>query len=103
MIDRAEGVVGLERARAKVSHVTPDGEPRVELIDGVRLHRCQTVSHADGHLTEIIRGEWEIGALPIVQVHATTAFPGRIRAWGLHLRTVDRLFVAVGSVKLVCY
>ena len=41
--------------------------------------------------------------LPIVQVHVTTTQPGRIRAWGLHQRSTDRLFVVSGLVSLVVF
>ena len=45
----------------------------------------------------------EITGNPIVQVHITTTFVGRIRAWGLHQRSSDRLFVVSGLVKIVVY
>jgi dTDP-4-dehydrorhamnose 3,5-epimerase len=38
-----------------------------------------------------------------VQVTQTVTFPGRIRAWGIHRNTVDRLFAATGSLCIVCY
>ncbi len=38
-----------------------------------------------------------------MQVHLTTTFPGRVRAWGLHQRSTDRLFVVTGLVKIVVY
>jgi hypothetical protein len=44
-----------------------------------------------------------LGADGFVQVNATTTFPGRIRAWGIHRLTVDRLFAATGSLCIVCY
>jgi dTDP-4-dehydrorhamnose 3,5-epimerase len=40
---------------------------------------------------------------PIVQVHVTTTLPGRIRAWGLHQRSTDRLFVVSGLVTIVVF
>jgi dTDP-4-dehydrorhamnose 3,5-epimerase len=40
---------------------------------------------------------------PVVQVHQTTTFPGRIRAWGLHQQSTDRLFVATGLVKIAIF
>jgi dTDP-4-dehydrorhamnose 3,5-epimerase len=46
---------------------------------------------------------WELLDEPIVQVHMSTTLPGRVRAWGLHQRTSDRLFVASGLVHIVCY
>jgi dTDP-4-dehydrorhamnose 3,5-epimerase len=39
----------------------------------------------------------------VVQVNLTTTFPGKIRAWGIHRLTVDRLFAATGSLCIVCY
>jgi len=38
-----------------------------------------------------------------VQVHLTTTQPGRTRAWGLHQRSTDRLFVVSGLVSIVVY
>lgn len=96
-------VQGADAAVKRRSHVTDEGELAVDLIEGVRYRWVRPVSHNDGHLTEIIQTGWEIAELPIVQVHMTTTFPGRVRAWGRHHRTVDRLFVASGSVRLVCY
>lgn len=82
---------------------TSDGHLRVDPIDGLRFRLARPVSHNHGHLTEIYRSLWNITEEPIVQVNLSTTFPGRVRAWGLHARTVDRLFVAAGAVKIVCY
>jgi dTDP-4-dehydrorhamnose 3,5-epimerase len=38
-----------------------------------------------------------------VQVHVTTTLVGRVRAWGLHQRLTDRLFVVSGLVKIVVF
>jgi dTDP-4-dehydrorhamnose 3,5-epimerase len=38
-----------------------------------------------------------------VQVHVTSTLPGRVRAWGLHERSTDRLFVVSGMVSIVVY
>jgi dTDP-4-dehydrorhamnose 3,5-epimerase len=96
-------ILGSEHAVKRRSHITANGRLAVDLIDGLRYRRIQPVSHNDGHVTEIIQSTWDIAELPIVQVHLTTTFPGRVRGWGLHHHTVDRLFVASGSVRLVCY
>ena len=69
----------------------------------MRFRLTRPVPHEDGHVIEIARVDWEIVDRPVVQVHMTTAFPGRIRAWGLHARSTDRLFVATGLVDVVCY
>jgi dTDP-4-dehydrorhamnose 3,5-epimerase len=79
------------------------GRIRVDAIDGVRFRLTRPVPHEDGHVIEIARVDWEIVDRPVVQVHMTTTFPGRIRAWGLHARSTDRLFVATGLVDIVCY
>jgi dTDP-4-dehydrorhamnose 3,5-epimerase len=94
---------GLDATARKRSEVGAGGELRVEPIDGLRLRLTRPVAHEDGHLMEIARSTWEILDHPIVQVHMTTTLPGRVRAWGLHRRTTDRLFVASGLVRLVCY
>ena len=36
-------------------------------------------------------------------MHTTTTLPGRVRAWGLHQGSTDRLFVVDGLVKIVVF
>jgi len=96
-------VKGIEQTVPKQSDVHADGDLRVDPIDGLRFHLMRPVAHDDGHLIEIARRTWEIVEQPIVQVHMTTTYPGRVRAWGLHQQIVDRLFVASGLVRIVCY
>jgi dTDP-4-dehydrorhamnose 3,5-epimerase len=98
-----ERVEGFAHALAKQSHTTADGRLRLDPIEGVQYRLTRPVSHRDGHLTEAFRADWGIADLPIVQVNLTVTFPGRIRAWGIHRRTVDRLFAATGSLCIVCY
>jgi dTDP-4-dehydrorhamnose 3,5-epimerase len=54
-------------------------------------------------VTEVARASWEILRTPIVQIHITTTLPGRVRAWGLHQFSMDRLFVVSGLVTLVVF
>jgi dTDP-4-dehydrorhamnose 3,5-epimerase len=75
----------------------------VDPIEGVRYRLARPVSHRHGHLTEAFRADWGMTDAPVVQVNLTTTFPGRIRAWGIHRFTVDRLFAATGSLCIVCY
>jgi dTDP-4-dehydrorhamnose 3,5-epimerase len=96
-------VAGFDKVAQRTSHTTPEGELRVDLIEGVRYRFARPVTHDHGHLTEVFRTSWGLTDAPIVQVNATTTFPGRVRAWGLHLRTIDRLFVLSGAVRIVCY
>lgn len=96
-------VRGGESTTPKRSDVDAAGNLRIDPIDGLRYRLTRPVAHEDGHLVEIARLGWEILSEPIVQVHMTTTLPGRVRAWGLHRQTTDRLFVASGLVRVVCY
>jgi len=88
---------------AKQSAVDQAGQLRLLPIDGVKFRPTRPVPHADGHVTEVVRASWDALGESIVQVHITTTMAGRIRAWGLHRLTTDRLFVALGLVKIVVY
>jgi dTDP-4-dehydrorhamnose 3,5-epimerase len=103
MPDDRPNVIGAEALAQKHSVVDRGGEPSVPLIAGLRLRPTRPVPHRDGHVTEIARIDWDALDEPIVQVYMTTTLPGRVRAWGLHRRTTDRLFVASGLVRIVCY
>jgi dTDP-4-dehydrorhamnose 3,5-epimerase len=98
-----EQVAGMAAAVHRESHTTPRGELRMELIDGVSYRLLRPVSHTHGHVTEAFREDWHVTDAPVVQVNVSTTFAGRVRAWGLHAATVDRLFVASGSVRIVCF
>ena len=98
-----EDVEGFASALAKQSHTTSRGALRLIPIDGVKYRLARPVSHHHGHLTEAFRDDWGVTEAPIVQVNLTTTFPGRIRAWGIHRFTVDRLFASTGSLCIVCY
>jgi dTDP-4-dehydrorhamnose 3,5-epimerase len=96
-------VVGIDRLAAKASAVNEQGALRQEPIEGIRLRPIRPVPHEDGTLAEIARIAWDEIDQPIVQVHLTTTMAGRVRAWGLHRVSTDRLFVVRGLVSLVVY
>jgi dTDP-4-dehydrorhamnose 3,5-epimerase len=96
-------ITGLAALRPKHSAVDHDGQLKIERIAGMDFRPTRPVPHEDGHVIEIARAEWDIVTMPIVQVHMTTTLPGRVRAWGLHRGTIDRLFVARGLVRIACY
>jgi dTDP-4-dehydrorhamnose 3,5-epimerase len=96
-------VVGREALVPKRSAVDGSGRPLGDRIDGLIFRPVRPVPHEDGTLVEIARAEWPELSLPIVQVHLTTTLAGRKRAWGLHQRSTDRLFVVKGLVSLVVY
>ena len=96
-------VLGGKELLAKQSAVNERGSLRSTLIHDLKFRPTRPVPHEDGHVSEVARATWdEIGG-PVVQVHITTTLPGRIRAWGLHQRSTDRLFVVSGLVKIAVF
>ncbi len=96
-------VLGGAELVAKHSAVTAEGKLRLVPIVGVEFRSTRPVPHEDGHVTEVARADWQLLGEPLVQVHITTTFPGRVRAWGLHQQSTDRLFVVAGLVKIVVF
>ena len=96
-------VIGLDLLVAKASAVDQQGTLRQRPIDGILLRPVRPVPHGDGTLAEIARAAWDEIDQPIVQVHLTTTMAGRVRAWGLHQSSTDRLFVVRGLVSIVVY
>jgi dTDP-4-dehydrorhamnose 3,5-epimerase len=97
------GLIGGNELVAKHSAVNERGALRLDPIHGIEFRPTRPVPHEDGHVTEVARASWDIVGGPIVQVHITTTMPGRIRAWGLHQRSTDRLFVVSGLVKIAVF
>ena len=87
----------------KQSAVDASGALRQDPIDGVRFRPTRPVPHEDGVVAEVAREAWPEIDQPVVQVHITTTMAGRIRAWGLHQASTDRLFVVRGLVSIVVY
>jgi dTDP-4-dehydrorhamnose 3,5-epimerase len=96
-------IIGMDRLVAKASAVDRTGDLRQEPIDGVGFRPVRPVPHQDGTVAEIARAAWDEIDQPIVQVHLTTTMAGRVRAWGLHRLSTDRLFVVRGLVSIVVY
>ena len=96
-------VTGYEQLVGKQSAVDAKGALQQDPIEGVQFRPTRPVPHEDGTLAEIARASWPEIHLPVVQVHLTTTYPGRTRAWGLHEASTDRLFVVSGLVSIVVY
>lgn len=96
-------IAGVEHLVAKASAVDSTGHLKQPAIAGVRFRPTRPVPHEDGTVAEIARTAWDEVDQPIVQVHLTTTMAGRIRAWGLHRYSTDRLFVVRGLVSIVVY
>jgi dTDP-4-dehydrorhamnose 3,5-epimerase len=96
-------VEGLEHLVPKHSAVDARGQLQQQPIDGLRFRPTRPVPHEDGAVAEIARVDWAEIDQPIVHTHVTTTEPGRVRAWGLHRQSADRLFVVKGLVSIVVY
>ena len=96
-------VVGAEALAAKHSAVDSAGNLHVAPLAGVAFRPTRPVPHEDGHVTEVARADWQVIGGPLEQVHITTTFAGRVRAWGLHQYSTDRLFVVSGLVRIVLF
>lgn len=96
-------VDGASAMVAKESRVDVDGTWRADSIDGVEFRPTRPVPHEDGFVTEVARRDWPIVDADITQVHVSSTLPGRVRAWGLHLASTDRLFVVSGLVSIVVH
>ena len=96
-------MAGYDALVSKQSAVDATGALRQDPIDGLRFRPVRPVPHEDGTVAEVARAVWPEVDLPIVQVHITTTLPGRVRAWGLHQASTDRLFVVCGLVSIAVY
>jgi dTDP-4-dehydrorhamnose 3,5-epimerase len=96
-------IVGWNVLIDKRSAVDAQARWRIDPIEGLAFRPVRPVPHEDGTVSEVARASWPEINLPIVQVHVTTTQPGRIRAWGLHRHSTDRLFVVSGLVSIVVY
>jgi dTDP-4-dehydrorhamnose 3,5-epimerase len=101
--EEAAVVIGRQGLVAKHSAVDENGNLLQRRIEGVLFRPVRPVPHEDGTVAEVARMAWEELDLPIVQVHITTTLAGRIRAWGLHQISTDRLFVVSGLVSIVVF
>jgi len=73
------------------------------LIDGVALFEMKNVLGQHGHLTEIYRSDWKLDDAGVEQVFQTVFEAGGVSAWHAHELTRDRLFVSVGTMRIVLY
>lgn len=84
--------------------VRPDWSPTSGIaIEGVDVRPITNVLTDNGYLTEIFRSEWDGSRLGTGQVFQRVLQPGSVSAWHVHMRTTDRLFCAVGVLKLALF
>ncbi|HEX5213540.1 MAG TPA: dTDP-4-dehydrorhamnose 3,5-epimerase family protein [Pseudolabrys sp.] len=68
-------------------------------IEGVIVHTLTPHHDSRGHLVEIYRESWDLGCRP-VQFNAVTSDGGVLRGVHVHVRHVDHLVVAAGTMTL---
>jgi dTDP-4-dehydrorhamnose 3,5-epimerase len=93
----------LPGARKDTQLVTKEWRSIQEQIDGVIVREVLHVPRDHGVITEMFRPEWDPTGLPIIHIYQSRLFPGAIGAWSCHAKTVDRLFVNQGHLKIVLY
>ncbi len=93
----------LTGARKDDPQVTSEWQKLQQTIDGVVMREVLHVPRDHGVITETYRPEWDPTGLPVVHVYQSRLFPGAIGAWSCHEKTIDRLFVNQGHLKLVLY
>jgi dTDP-4-dehydrorhamnose 3,5-epimerase len=93
----------LSGARKDGQLVTSDWQTVAAPIDGVVVHEVLHVPRDHGVITEIFRPQWDPSGLPVVHIYQSRLFPGAIGAWSCHARTIDRLFVNQGQLKIVLF
>ena len=93
----------IESAKKDGPQVTSDWKRLHEGIDGVTVREVLHVPRDHGVITEVYRPEWDPSGLPVVHVYQSRLFPGAIGAWSCHAKTIDRLFVNQGHLKVVLY
>lgn len=83
--------------------ITRDWQPLQPLISGVRVKEVAHVVKDNGYLTEVWRGDWDLGPPALAQVFQVLIEAHGVSAWHVHRRATDRLFACHGLLKIVLF
>lgn len=83
--------------------VTPEGEPVAPRIAGVKVRPAVTHPDERGELCEVFNPAWGFHDEPLVYVYQVGIRPHKIKGWVVHREQDDRLFISLGTVKIVLY
>ena len=72
-------------------------------IEGVAIKEILPVATSTGTVTEVFRVDWLLDEAPVGQVFQRSLYPGAVTGWHAHARTLDRLFCAIGTIRLSLY
>lgn len=93
----------MSEPKPDVQTVTPEGEPVASRILGVNLRPAITHPDERGEVCEIYNPAWGFHEEPLVYVYQICIRPQRVKGWVVHYEQDDRLFVSLGTVKIVLY
>jgi dTDP-4-dehydrorhamnose 3,5-epimerase len=83
--------------------VTPEGDPIGPRIHGLEIRRALPRMDDRGELIEMYRPSWLFHPDPLVYVYEVVLRPGSIRAWVVHHKQDDRVFVSRGAQRWAFY
>jgi dTDP-4-dehydrorhamnose 3,5-epimerase len=83
--------------------VTPNGEKTCQAIAGVTIRMATTQIDERGEVCEIYNPAWGVMDAPLVYVYQAIVRPGKIKGWVYHELQEDRLFVSLGTLKIVLF
>lgn len=93
----------LPGAKKDEQLVTSEWQAIAAGIDGVTIREVLHVPRDHGVITEIYRPAWDPSGLPVVHIYQSRLYPGAIGAWSCHTKSIDRLFVNQGHLKVVLF
>ena len=93
----------LPGVKKDVQTVTPSGESVGPAIAGVLRQPAVTQADDRGTLCEILDPTRCVHPAPVVYVYQFTIRPGKVKGWHVHRRHDDRIFLSLGTVKVVLY
>jgi dTDP-4-dehydrorhamnose 3,5-epimerase len=89
--------------RRDVQTATPDGQLVHSLIDGVVVRLATTLPDERGEVCEVYDPAWGLSGEPLVYAYQVTIRPQKVKGWVVHHEQDDRLFCALGVLKIVLY
>lgn len=83
--------------------MTPEGVRTEPRIAGVAVRAAMTHSDERGELCEIFNPAWKFHEAPLVYVYQSMVRPHKVKGWVVHHLQEDRLFVSLGTLRIVLY
>ena len=94
----------IEGGKPDSQSITAEWEFLQDTIDGVKLREVRNVIKKQGGvLTEVYRNDWGLDAGEVGQIFQNLLNPRAISGWHVHRYTTDRIFINLGTMKVVLY